>query len=239
MAAHAIQHLLGMEDPLVGQRAPSFKLPSAGTGELYSPPIGKKPIAIFFFPKAMTIHCTLEACAFRDAQEKRDVFLRHPDLEVIGISRDPIENQTTFQDKYGLRYPIVSDTNRLVNKVYGVKVFFGSLPERKTVFIGGDGIVQGVYVANVRVRSHVRWVEKQLKRLELQKTPSDATSDTMFEGETFSLRPISPSRPSSTLLRRESSAVPADSEAPDSPPPPLPPKPGPSPLPRLLSSLHI
>lgn len=68
---------------------------------------------------------------------------------------DPIENQTTFQDKHGLLYPVVSDTDHLVNKVYGVKGWLfgkGSVPERKTVFIGPDGIVQATYVANLRVK---------------------------------------------------------------------------------------
>lgn len=44
----------------------------------------------------------------------------------------------------------------------------GLAPERKTIFIGPDGIVRDVYVANIDFKSHVNFVEQELKKLEAE-----------------------------------------------------------------------
>ncbi len=68
----------------------------------------------------------MEACAFRDAQSSNTTFNRHPDLVVVGISGDGTAKQASFADEHKLPYPILSDTDGVARKAYGIgKAFFG------------------------------------------------------------------------------------------------------------------
>ncbi|KAJ9104133.1 hypothetical protein QFC19_004117 [Naganishia cerealis] len=111
-----------MPHPLIGKPAPPLTLPSTPDGTPYTLPIGQKPIAIFFFPKAFTTGCTKEACAFRDAKKDNIVFqgTGSDELEVVGISRDAVEKQTRFVDEHKLNYRILSDPNGAARKSYSV-----------------------------------------------------------------------------------------------------------------------
>jgi len=73
---------------MIGKPAPALTLPSTPSGEPYALPIGEKAIALFFFPKANTMGCTKEACAFRDARQDNPTFKRYGDdkLVVVGVS---------------------------------------------------------------------------------------------------------------------------------------------------------
>lgn len=75
--------------------------------------------------------------------------------------------QATFADNNGLPFPLLSDTELVAQKAYGVgKAMMGLAPERKTVFIGPDGTVRNTYVANVDFKSHIKFVEQELQKLE-------------------------------------------------------------------------
>ncbi|KAJ9105936.1 hypothetical protein QFC20_004174 [Naganishia adeliensis] len=164
-----------MPHPLIGKQAPLLTLPSTPDGTPYTLPIGQKPIAIFFFPKAFTTGCTKEACAFRDAKNDNIVFQGSgaDELEVVGISRDAVEKQTRFVDQHKLNYRILSDADGAARKAYQVsKVAMGLIDGRVTFFIGKDGIIKDVCDSMIDWNSHTRMVEKQLK---LTATPT-ATS---------------------------------------------------------------
>ncbi|WWC72677.1 uncharacterized protein I206_106641 [Kwoniella pini CBS 10737] len=155
---------------LIGKPAPSLELPSIPNGELLKLPIGEKPIALFFFPAANTMGCTMEACSFRDAQAQNIVFKRNPELAVIGVSGDPTAKQQSFADQYKLSYPILSDTDNKARQAYGVgKSFFGLSAGRETFFIDKQGIVRGVCDKSIDVNGHIKFVEQQLKTLEGKK----------------------------------------------------------------------
>ncbi|GFZ51381.1 hypothetical protein JCM24511_09143 [Saitozyma sp. JCM 24511] len=154
---------MGKPSDLVGHPAPPLELPSIPDGQPFKLPIGEKPIAMFFFPTAGSTGCTMEACAFRDAQVENVTFKRHPDLCVVGISGDPTAKQASFADQHNLKYPILSDADGAARKAYGVgKAFFGMAEGRETFFIDAKGIVRGVYVKNLGFHAHVDFVEKQL-----------------------------------------------------------------------------
>ena len=53
---------------------------------------GKKPVVLFFSPRAATPGCTREACAFRDAYGK----FKDAGAEVFGISSDPVDKNSEF-----------------------------------------------------------------------------------------------------------------------------------------------
>ena len=79
---------------------------------------------MYFYPKADTPGCTTQSCTLRDAE---------PDLKklkavVLGISPDTPEKQLKFDDKYGLGFPLLADTEHTVAEKYGVwgeKVNYG------------------------------------------------------------------------------------------------------------------
>jgi thioredoxin-dependent peroxiredoxin len=108
----------------VGDRAPAFTLADQhGTPRKLSELKGKK-VVVYFYPKADTPGCTTQSCALRDAE---------PDLKklkatVIGISPDSPERQAKFDEKYGLGFTLLADTEHTVAEKYGVwgeKVNYG------------------------------------------------------------------------------------------------------------------
>src|SRR5271154_3430965 len=62
-----------------------------------------KPVVLFFYPRADTPGCTVEACGFRDAFQK----LQAAGAVVLGISRDTPKEQAKFRAKYDLPYTLL------------------------------------------------------------------------------------------------------------------------------------
>ena len=86
-----------------------------------------KPVILFFYPKADTPGCTIEACGFRDTFKK----LQAAGAVVLGISRDTPKEQAKFRAKYELPYTLLADVDEKVCKmVWGI--------ERTTFVIGPD-----------------------------------------------------------------------------------------------------
>jgi len=75
-----------------------------------------KPVILFFFPKANTPGCTIEACGFRDVFKK----LQATGAIVLGISRDTPKAQAKFRAKYDLPYTLLADVDEIVCNQFGV-----------------------------------------------------------------------------------------------------------------------
>jgi peroxiredoxin Q/BCP len=99
-----------------------------------------KPVVLFFYPRANTSGCTIEACGFRDAFQK----LQNAGVVVLGISRDDVKSQKNFQRKYNLPYDLLADPDMSLIKRYDLlrpKNMYGKLVkgvERTTYIIGPD-----------------------------------------------------------------------------------------------------
>ncbi len=99
-----------------------------------------KPVVLFFYPKADTPGCTIEACGFRDTFTK----LQAAGAVVLGISRDTPKAQRKFREKYSLPYPLLADVDETVCNQFGVlkeKNMYGKKVwgiERTTFVIGPD-----------------------------------------------------------------------------------------------------
>lgn len=97
-----------------------------------------KPVVLFFYPKADTPGCTIEACGFRDAIDK----LKKAGVVVLGISRDTVKAQKKFADKYDLKYPLLADPDQKICNYFDVikqKTMYGKPVtgiERTTYLIG-------------------------------------------------------------------------------------------------------
>ncbi|MFM1997671.1 MAG: hypothetical protein RLZZ111_2058 [Planctomycetota bacterium] len=113
---------------------------------------GRKSLVLFFYPKDNTPVCTQQACAFRDAYEQ---FVA-ADVEVVGVSSDSPASHQKFAAKHKLPFPIISDRDGSLRKLFGVPRAMGIFPGRVTYVIDKGGTVQMVYNATLAAEPHVR-----------------------------------------------------------------------------------
>jgi peroxiredoxin Q/BCP len=106
-----------------------------------------KPVILFFYPKADTPGCTIEACGFRDTFKK----LQAAGAVVLGISRDTPREQAKFRAKFDLPYTLLADVDEKVCKQFDVlkeKNMYGKKTmgiERTTFVIGPDRTLLHIY----------------------------------------------------------------------------------------------
>jgi peroxiredoxin Q/BCP len=83
----------------------------------------------------MTPGCTKESCHFRDLEAE----FAAVGATRLGISADPIDRQRQFSEKHGFDFPLLSDPDRVVARMYGVKRLGPLFNRRSTFVIGTDG----------------------------------------------------------------------------------------------------
>ncbi|XVU21909.1 peroxiredoxin [Actinoplanes sp. CA-054009] len=117
-----------------GDVVDDFELPDQdGTPRRLSELCAAGPVVLFFYPAALSTGCTAEACNFRDlAAEFREVGAQR-----VGISRDKVEKQREFSDKYEFDYPLLSDPSNSVAAALGVKrkLPLGPLSTKRMTFV--------------------------------------------------------------------------------------------------------
>lgn len=131
----------------VGDEAPEFTLDNQdGEPVSLSDYLGQ-PVVVYFYPRADTEGCTVEACGFRDAWDE----YADAGAAVIGISDDPVDDLDAFQEKYDLPFELLSDQDGAVASAYdsyGEKTMFGNTFEgvfRNTYLVDPDGRIAAVY----------------------------------------------------------------------------------------------
>jgi thioredoxin-dependent peroxiredoxin len=103
-----------------------------------------KPVILFFYPKADTPGCTIEACGFRDTFKK----IQAVGAVVLGISRDTPRDQAKFRAKFDLPYNLLADVDEKVSKQFDVlkeNKVYGMSIERTTFVIGPDQTLLHIY----------------------------------------------------------------------------------------------
>ncbi|KZT11999.1 peroxiredoxin Q [Laetiporus sulphureus 93-53] len=167
-----------MPHALINKPAPSLSLPDA-KGETYTLAPGTKgvPTALFFYPESGSFGCTKEACQFRDALAEKELYKRTK-VEIVGISKDPVEKQKAFVEKEKLTYPILSDTNGEARKAYHVgKGLMGLTDARVTFFIDSKGVVRDVLDTTVNYNAHAKFVTKWLDKVEAEDSQAAKTGE--------------------------------------------------------------
>ena len=82
--------------PEVGDPAPDFTLPDQSGETVTLSGLRGKTVVLFFYPRADTPGCTIEACGFRDAKSDFDA----AEVVVLGISPDGVKDQQKFAHKF-------------------------------------------------------------------------------------------------------------------------------------------
>lgn len=127
----------------VGTKAPDFELPDQnGKMHRLSDYAGKKVI-LYFYPRDNTPGCTKQACGF---SERYPQFMEKGAV-ILGVSKDSVDSHKKFEEKYGLVFTLLSDTEHTVIEAYDVwkekkkygKVSMGVV--RTTYLIDEQGII--------------------------------------------------------------------------------------------------
>jgi peroxiredoxin len=133
----------------VGDRAPDFILSDTHRRPWRLRDFLGKKLVLAFFPGAFTSVCTKEMCTFRDSMTK----LNELKAQVVGISvNDPFSNKA-FAEKNMLNFPLLSDYNREVAKLYGteLKDFVGlkgyTVAKRSVFILDKNGVVRYKWVS--------------------------------------------------------------------------------------------
>jgi peroxiredoxin Q/BCP len=147
----------------INSKAPDFKLKDQdGQSFHLTTALKNGPILLFFYPKAFTPGCTAEVCSFREDYS----FFSDRNIQLIGISHDTEETQKKFKEKYHLPYPLLSDTNRKVAKLYDAVYPFGLMTKRTSYFINQEGIISDTIDQLMGSEDHIRHFKQTLLRAE-------------------------------------------------------------------------
>jgi peroxiredoxin Q/BCP len=145
----------GGSSPKVGSPAPSFSLAADSGDEISLSDHKGKWVVLYFYPKDNTPGCTRQAIAFEGAAAA----LKKRGAVVLGVSRDSVTTHCGFKEKHGLRFPLLSDPDSKVHKLYGAygdKMMYGKKITgalRTTALIGPDGKLARIF-SSVKVDGH-------------------------------------------------------------------------------------
>lgn len=142
-----------------GDLAPNFTLPTAGGGTVRLSDFAGRKVVVYFYPKANTEACTLEARDFTSLKRDFDA----AGATVVGISHDPMKAIDKFRAKYDLAVQLASDETLDTLNAYGVwaeksmygHTFMGII--RTTLLIGADSRIARIW-PKVRVKGHAEEV---------------------------------------------------------------------------------
>ena len=108
----------------VGQTAPDFTLNNQDNHPITLSQFKGKKVLVYFYPRASTPGCTVQAQGLRDSKECLDEY----NVEVLGISPDTPKRLMNFITKQSLNFTLLADEEHQVCEAYGVwqlKKFMG------------------------------------------------------------------------------------------------------------------
>ena len=98
-----------------GDAAPSFALSNQHGDTVRLGDYRGRKLLVYFYPEADTPGCTTQSCDVRDHRQR----FAELGVDVVGISPDVPEEQLTFDEKYGLGFPLLADTDHAVAEAWG------------------------------------------------------------------------------------------------------------------------
>ena len=139
-----------------GQNAPDFTLAAQNNQPVsLSALLKQQRVLVYFYPKAMTPGCTVQACGLRDSMAE----LSAKGVTVVGISTDAPAKLAKFAQRDQLNFTLLSDEDHKVADAFGVwgeKKFMGKVYDglhRISFLIGQNGKVEKVF-DNFKTKDH-------------------------------------------------------------------------------------
>jgi peroxiredoxin Q/BCP len=159
-----------MPFPKIGNLAPKFALQDhEGIAVSLADFKGKSAVVVYFYPKAMTPGCTVQAQGLRDTAKA----LKKLNTVVLGISPDPIKKLAKFVERDALNFQLLSDEDHAVADSYGAwgpKKFMGREFDgilRTTFIVGKDGKLKAV-MDKFKTKDHHTALIAELETLALE-----------------------------------------------------------------------
>jgi peroxiredoxin Q/BCP len=126
--------------PTIGKAAPAFTLFNQDGEKVKLADFkGKRIVVLYFYPKAMTPGCTVQACALRDGKKK----LAQLNVKVLGVSPDAVAKLQKFIERDKLNFTLLSDEDNTVAKKYG------SYGPKKFMGREYDGILRQTFIIDM------------------------------------------------------------------------------------------
>ncbi|MGA8746229.1 MAG: thioredoxin-dependent thiol peroxidase [Solirubrobacterales bacterium] len=130
-----------------GDTAPDFELSDQNGNSVKLSGLRGQRIVLYFYPRADTPGCTIQACGVRD----RSAEYREAGAHVLGVSPDTVEDLRRFADKFDLDFMLLADADHAVADAYGVwgersmygKKYMGV--QRATFLIDPEGNIARVF----------------------------------------------------------------------------------------------
>ena len=147
----------------VGDKAPEITVHTDSGEEFRLSDLKGKRVVLYFYPKADTPGCTVEACEFRDDVKG----FAKKGAAVIGVSPDKPAAQAKFKTKYDLPFTLLADEDRGAAEAYGVwkeKNMYGRKVMgiyRTTIVISPEGKIEKIY-NKVKAKGHAAAVLAEL-----------------------------------------------------------------------------
>jgi len=139
----------------IGDKAPNFEVKDNTENLVKLTDYKGKKLVLFFYPKASTPGCTVEACNLRDNYQR---FLSL-NYEILGVSADSAKRQQNFINKNNLPFSLLADEEKVVINAFGVwgsKKFMGRVYDgihRTTFVIDEKGIIEDI-ILKVKTKEH-------------------------------------------------------------------------------------
>ncbi len=130
-----------------GAKAPSFSLPNEQGDMINLADLAGKKVLLYFYPKAMTPGCTVQAQCLRDTQSE----FTDRNVVVLGISPDAVKRLPKFIEKENLNFSLLSDEDHAIAEAFGVwgeKKFMGKIYDgihRISFLIDEQGVIEHVF----------------------------------------------------------------------------------------------
>ena len=147
----------------IGTKAPAFSLKDQDGASVSLSDFEGQKVIVYFYPAAGTPGCTTQACDFRDNINS----LKSAGYQVLGVSKDKVEDLKKFQAEQGLNFPLLSDLDLEVHNAYGAygeKNLYGKLVTgvlRSTFVLDETGTIE-LALYNVKATGHVASQRKKL-----------------------------------------------------------------------------
>ncbi|MCH3884852.1 thioredoxin-dependent thiol peroxidase [Tenacibaculum aquimarinum] len=145
----------------IGDKAPNFEAKDEKGNTVKLADYAGKKLVVFFYPKASTPGCTVEACNLRDNYQ---TFLAQG-YAILGVSADSAKRQQNFINKNELPFPLLADEDKAVIEAFGVwgpKKFMGREYDgihRTTFVIDEKGVIEDV-ILKVKTKAHTEQILK-------------------------------------------------------------------------------
>jgi peroxiredoxin Q/BCP len=143
----------------VGARAPEFTLPDQDERDLsLTSLLNSGPLVLFFYPADFTPGCTREVCMVRDLFQE----LVKRGLTAAGVSPQGGASHRSFRAKHGLPFPLLSDADKSVIKMYEVNGPLGFGVRRATYLIDQARVIRDAVLADFRIERHEEFIQRSL-----------------------------------------------------------------------------